>query len=206
VVATIECRRALASLLALASLAGCASSGARRAAPVEVRDATGFSLTETARVPGAARSDFERANLALAENRLDEAVQLLTEVTEAAPDLTAPWINLGLARARQGELAQAETAFAAALERSPRHPAAHNELGIVLRRSGRFADARAHFEAALAVHPDFHYARKNLAILCDLYLADAACALEHYRRYRAAVPGDEQVEMWIADLEHRSGS
>ncbi|MBY0402159.1 tetratricopeptide repeat protein, partial [Myxococcota bacterium] len=125
--------------------------------------------------------------------------------TEWSPELTAAQINLAIALERQGELALAESALMTALSHNPRHPVAQNELGIVYRRTGRFAKARETFEAALASHPEFHPARKNLAILCDLYLADSACALEQYRLYRAAVPGDEKVEMWLVDLEQRVG-
>ncbi|MBK7950040.1 MAG: tetratricopeptide repeat protein [Deltaproteobacteria bacterium] len=186
-------------------VAGCAGSGGKHSPPVEVRDASGFSITETTRVSAAARDDFEAAHRALEAGDPARAVEILRALTSEAPELTAAQINLGIALARQGELALAETALAKALEHNPNHPVARNELGIVYRRTGRFAEARKSFESALSTHPEFHPARKNLAILCDLYLADAACALEQYRLYRAVVPGDEKVGMWIADLENRIG-
>lgn len=199
-------RTACALPVALALLvAGCAGSGAKHSPAVEVRDASGFSITETTRISAAARSDFEAAHRALEAGDPSRAVELLRTLTAEAPELTAAQINLGIALARQGELAEAEAALKKALEHNPSHPVAQNELGIVYRRTGRFAEARKTFESALAAHPEFHPARKNLAILCDLYLADAACALEQYQLYRAAAPGDEKVEMWIADLRNRIG-
>ena len=120
-----------------------------------------------------------------------------------ADPVTAAHIALGIAYARTGDLDHAEASLQKALELSPQHPAALNELGLVQRRRGQFAESRASYEAALAQFADFHYAHRNLAILCDLYLGDHACALEHYEAYSRIVPDDAEVFKWIADLRNR---
>jgi Flp pilus assembly protein TadD len=129
----------------------------------------------------------------------------MLKVTERAPDMAAAHIDLGIAYARTGDLDHAESSLRKALELNPRHPVAYNELGLVLRRKGQFAQARASYEAALAQFADYHYAHRNLAILCDLYIGDTACALEHYEAYSRMVPDDAEVAQWVAALrDHKS--
>ena len=166
-------------------------------------DAGGFILTQKVRVNAAVRDDFALAERMLAESRYEPGIALLLKVIERAPTLTAPHVDLGIAYARTGDLERAEASLRKALELDPQHPAALNELGLVQRRKNQFKEARGSYEAALARFPDFHFAHRNLAILCELYLGDLACAQKHYEAYSRMVPDDAEVARWIADLRSR---
>jgi len=212
----VRLRRLLVPVvLAPALVVGCASSPRKATTPepgdaraslepaTVVRDPGGFTITQPAHVSSDVRGDYEAAVRMLKEERYEPGIALLLKVVERAPELTAAHIDLGIAYARTGDLDHAETSLQKALELNPRHPDALNELGLVQRRKGEFTQARASYEAALAQYADFHYAHRNLAILCDLYLGDSACALEHYEAYSRIVPDDADVVKWIADLRNR---
>lgn len=170
---------------------------------VVVEEAVGFTVTEVVSIDSDVRADYHEALRLIAVEDYEGGIRLLTEVTKRSPGVTGPFVDLGIAQSRSGALADAQTSLTNALALTPDHPVAHNELGIVHRKLGQFSAARQAYERALAIHPGFHFARRNLAVLCDLYLADLQCALDNYEVYRAVVPEDPEVAIWIGDLRHR---
>ena len=164
---------------------------------------TGFTLTDKVQIDADTRALYDNAVRQLEQKQYEQGIASLLKVTQRVPAATAPYVDLGIAFGRTGDLDKAEANFKRALEINPRHPIAYNELGMVYRRKGQFAEARASYEKAIALVPDFHFARLNLAILCDLFLADTTCALANYEAYQRAIPNDKQAAMWIADLRTR---
>jgi Flp pilus assembly protein TadD len=193
--------------LAAAALVACSTTPPKPApvaGPQFQQDETGFTVLEDARVAPAVRADYDTAIRLLEQKRYEEGIALLLRVSQSAPDVSAPHVDLGIAYSRAGDLEKAEASLKRAVEINARQPVAYNELGMVYRRKGEFASARASYEKALAVYPGFHFARLNLAILCDVYLADLTCALDNYVAYQQAVPDDKQAAIWIADLRTRT--
>jgi tetratricopeptide (TPR) repeat protein len=165
----------------------------------------GFTITEQARISNEARSKYEQALIALDTEQYQRGITLLNEVIAETPEATAAYVGLGIAYRNTGDFEQAESALQTASLLSPGNPVIHNELGMVFRNTGRFAEARASYEEALLTFGGFHYARRNLGVLCDLYLQDFSCAIENYRAYLDSVGEDPEVEIWVADLENRMG-
>lgn len=203
-------RHLLAAVAAALVLAGCATTAPPEpeeapAANIAVEEDIGFRITEEVAIADTVRLQYDDALRLLEQGLVDQGIAGLTAVTELAPGLAAPRIDLGVAHHVAGDLDAAAMHLGKAIELNPNHPVAHTELGIVHRKAGRFDEARDSYETALDIFPGYHHARRNLAILCDLYLADLECALDNYEAYMTTVPGDKEVEMWMADVRYRIG-
>ncbi len=165
----------------------------------------GFIISEVPKMEEELRRDFERALAVLEDGDYEEAIEILEKIVDHSPGVTAPYINLAIACRRLDRFEKAEESLKTALDIFPDHPVASNEYGLLLRRDGRFAEARTVYEKSLASFPEYLPMHKNLGILCDLYLNDPACAREHYELYSKAMPEDERVKIWIAELRMRLG-
>ncbi|WP_445361506.1 tetratricopeptide repeat protein [Microbulbifer sp. EKSA005] len=157
------------------------------------------------RVSGSVSRDFERSLEYLAEQDYAGAIELLQSVVEREQRLPAPYINLGIAHYKSGNEAKAEEAFLKALALDEKHPVATNELAVLYRKQGRFAEARKIYVNALAENPEYLPLIKNLGILCDLYLQDLQCALAQFEQYVQLEPEDQDVSIWLADIQRRAG-
>jgi len=200
--------------MVLALLTGCATEKVKPALVPEPPVAEGpsvehfrdgFIITEVPKMDEASCRDFDRAVALLKEQDYGQAIDLLEKVIEQSPGVTAPYINIAIAYQRIGRPERAEEHLKTALTLFPEHPVACTEYGLLFRKTGRFAEARAIYEKVITRFPEYYPVHRNLGILCDLYLNDLTCALEHYETYSEAVPDDKQVKLWLADLRVRLG-
>lgn len=156
-------------------------------------------------VPSHVHNKYTQAIAYMKDQRYEQAIEPLQEITSSYQYLSGPMINLGLAYMSLGRDDEAEGVILRALQINPKNPEAHNILGILHRTNGRFEDAEKSYQYVLATHPNYIHAHLNLGILCDLYLYKIDCALRHYQRYlQLSGKPDKRVSMWLTDLENRS--
>ena len=148
---------------------------------------------------------FNQAVIHIQNKKFKEAIELLVDVTSQTDKHSAPYINLAIAYSGMGENKEAEKVLLKALTINPTHPVTNNELGLVYRKSGRFAQAKTTYEQIIKNYPQFLPARKNLGILCDLFMKDLGCAIEQYEAYLSLRPEEKEVSIWLADLKKRAG-
>jgi len=147
--------------------------------------------------------DFKNAIVLLKQDENEQAVIVLKTVIEREQRLPAPFVNIAIAYNKLGESELAEENLIKALKLDIGHPVANNELGLLYRKKGRFKAARTAYENAIKDHPDFLAAKRNLGVLCDLYMHDYECALEQFEDYLELKPDDKTVAIWVVDVKRR---
>lgn len=149
--------------------------------------------------------DFEKAITLMQQDNNAQAVAVLKSVIEREQRLPAPFVNIAIAYNKLGDSKAAEENLIKALKLDIGHPVANNELGLLYRKAGKFNAARTAYENAIKDNADYLPAKRNLGVLCDLYLHDFECALTQFEDYLELKPGDKDVEIWVADVKNRLG-
>jgi tetratricopeptide (TPR) repeat protein len=134
-----------------------------------------------------------------------EAELEFKQMTLSYPQLSAPFVNLGILYRKNGHLDQSEAALKSAVERNGGSAVAWNELGATQRLRGEFPEAAASYEKAIAADSNFAPAYRNLGVVSDLYLGDPERALMALERYKELTGEDRPVTSWIAELRQRTG-
>lgn len=150
-------------------------------------------------------SDFYSAVELMKQEQYAQAIDVLKSVIEREPRLPAPYVNIAIAYNRTGKTGDAESNLINALKLDIGHPVANNELGLLYRKAGKFNAAHTAYTNAIRQHPEYLPAKRNLGVLCDLYMHDYQCALEQYEDYLELQPDDKNVAIWIADVKSRLG-
>ena len=204
----VAVRVAGAAVPAIVALLLAACESAPPAKPSEAPSAP------AATAPGAApnvpvtprgKADFERAVGFMRAGNNTEAELEFKQVALQFPQLSAPYVNLGILYRKSGRLEQSEDALKTAVERNDGSAVAWTELGATQRLRGEFPNAAASYEKAIADDPNFAPAYRNLGVVSDLYLGDPERALTAFERYKELTGEEKPVSGWIAELRARTG-
>ncbi len=149
--------------------------------------------------------DFKNALTLLQQEQYAQAIVVLKSVIEREQRLPAPYVNIAIAYNKLGQTKDAELNLISALKLDIAHPVANNELGLLYRKAGKFNAARTAYQNAINEHPDYLPAKRNLGVLCDLYMHDFKCALDQFEDYLELKPDDKTAAIWVADVKRRLG-
>ena len=150
--------------------------------------------------------EFDRAEEALARSgpsRVAMADPLMHELTTLAIG-ALPHLARGHAAAREGRLAEAETAYRQAVAADATNVRAHESLGTLLVRRGSPEAAVEHFGVAVRLEPGNAQAHSDLGVLLS-ELGRNDRALEHLGRAVELEPGLVEALLTLGNVRTRTG-
>jgi tetratricopeptide (TPR) repeat protein len=167
-----------------------------------------YLTTPAPAVTAQARTGFARAEQQMRQQRWGDARHTLQALVAELPNLSGPWLNLGIVWLHLDKPGQARAAFERALAANSLNVDAYNQLAALERRAGNFAQADSLYNQALMVWPHSADTHCNLGMLYDLYLGRWSDALAHYEacgylREQSTGAPDNTVKGWIIDLQRR---
>lgn len=162
--------------------------------------------TQKGRIDKQVIVQFINSKRQLAAGQYDIAKSEAAELTESEPSLSGPWVVLGDVATQKNQLAEAELAYAKAIEVNIDNVNAYLKLALAQRQQGKYLVAQNTYAAALERWADFPEAHLNLAILYDLYLNHPIRAQRHFEAYQFLTDGkNDEANSWLADVQKRTG-
>ena len=145
---------------------------------------------------------FQLALLRVRQNRLDDAVALLTRLVAVDPQSFQARSTLAQVQASLGQYAEAEQQFRAALDLQPESERALIELAMLYERWGKADQAAATYGKVLEINPDNHQVRKRLSrlLIQQSRLGEAVTELEELKK-RDPEPAEARLGLGLIFLE-----
>jgi len=154
-------------------------------------------------ISGADVVNFSKAIDALGNNDIDHAEAMLKDLISDNPEISGPWVNLGLIYFSKNQFSESELAINNALRLNPHNPYALNLSGMLARRNSDIKRAHALYLEAIKYKDDYAMAHYNLALLYDIFFQDISAAAIHYRKYLDLIGGkDKQTVDWLEQLKN----
>jgi len=150
-------------------------------------------------------NEFNHGMKAMVEKNYDKAEEIFLKMTQAYPNLSGAYANLGTVLKAKQDYENAEIALGQALRLNPENAEAYNHLGLLYRQTGRFNEALQTYKQGLMIAPKNTNLLRNTGILLELYLNSPEAALPYYQRYLEEKPDDQQVQLWAAYLSQQAG-
>ncbi len=148
---------------------------------------------------------FNDGVAALDAGQYERALQSFAAIQIAQPDFPPAYLNAALAERGRGKLDAARTHLDAAVAAGIKDARVYALTGLIERERGQFAAAKSAYEDAIKTDAAYAPAYRNLAVLADLYLHDAALAYHNMEKYVQMTPDDKQASGWLAELKRRAG-
>lgn len=151
-----------------------------------------------------AQVEFDKAVAAMADQKWKVARKHLQSITESYPELSGPWLNLGIVHLELAQPEQAMLSIERAIAANGNNLDAYNHLAALHRDQGDFVSAEALYHQALVVWPGHGPSHLNLGILYDIYMGKFVEAAAHYQAYQELQgEPDRRVAGWLMDLKRR---
>ena len=195
--------KAVIFICAISLIAGCSSKSSKKnvnkqqSVSVFNKDRVVTSVTDID------KKKYKKALVYLQTGELLRAEKILKSISVKYPRMAGPYINLGIISMKEARWKDAEKLLISAKSLSPNNPEIYNYLGVTYRQQGRFNEAKNIYQQAIAQDEQFSSAYLNLGILFDLYLSDYVMAKKYYQEYKKLVPGDQNIDSWLIDIDQR---